>query len=77
VRYESATDVAAIRAFQELTRLEGLIPALEPAHAIAWLIEAGASLSDDSVVVVNLSGRGDKDVQAVAAFLDEHPECRL
>lgn len=77
VLYESATDREAVIAFQELARLEGLIPALEPAHAVAWLLSKGASLGADAVVLLNLSGRGDKDVQAVAAYLDAHPEDRL
>ncbi len=77
VLYTSCTDREAILAFQKLARLEGLIPALEPAHAIGWLFSEKESLSSDSVVLVNLSGRGDKDVQAVASYLADHPEDRL
>jgi tryptophan synthase beta chain len=61
-RYESITDVQALEAFQALARLEGIIPALEPAHAIAWLIE---NPGDSGYDVVCLSGRGDKDLAEV------------
>ncbi|MER3521424.1 MAG: tryptophan synthase subunit beta [Acidimicrobiia bacterium] len=77
VSYQSATDVEAIRAFQELARLEGLIPALEPAHAVAWLLTNGEHLGEEAVVLVNLSGRGDKDVQAVASYLEAYPQYKL
>jgi tryptophan synthase beta chain len=74
-RYESATDAEALRAFRELARLEGIIPALEPAHAIAWLTSAGASSPSApgaptaSYDIVTLSGRGDKDMDEVTAKL--------
>jgi tryptophan synthase beta chain len=66
-RYESATDKEAIRAFRELARLEGIIPALEPAHAIAWMLrdDTGA----DGYDVLTLSGRGDKDMAEVTSKL--------
>jgi tryptophan synthase beta chain len=65
--YETATDEEALRAFRELTRLEGIIPALEPAHAIAWLLrEGGGGAGFD---VLTLSGRGDKDMDEVTAKL--------
>jgi tryptophan synthase beta chain len=60
-RYEAVTDAEVIEAFQLLSRLEGIIPALEPAHAIAWVVRAAAELQG-ATVLVNLSGRGDKDV---------------
>ncbi|TML10627.1 MAG: tryptophan synthase subunit beta [Actinobacteria bacterium] len=60
-RYESVTDAEVIEAFQLLSRTEGIIPALEPAHAIAWISRDRASLAGKTVLV-NLSGRGDKDV---------------
>jgi tryptophan synthase beta chain len=63
VRYESVTDEQALAAFRELARLEGIIPALEPAHAIAWLLEAPAA--EGSITLVTLSGRGDKDLAEV------------
>jgi tryptophan synthase beta chain len=70
VRYEAVTDVAALRAFRELSRLEGIIPALEPAHAIAWVLENPAP-SADAVTLVTLSGRGDKDLAEVIARADD------
>ena len=63
VKYESVTDEEALAAFRELSRLEGIIPALEPAHAIAWVLKA--SPPDDGVTLVTLSGRGDKDLAEV------------
>ncbi len=63
VRYESVTDEAALAAFRELSRLEGIIPALEPAHALAWVLEARAP--DEGPTLVTLSGRGDKDLAEV------------
>jgi tryptophan synthase beta chain len=67
--YESATDAEALGAFRELARLEGIIPALEPAHAIAWLLaDKGAEGGYD---VLTLSGRGDKDMDEVTAKLAE------
>ena len=65
VRYESVTDAQAIAAFHELARLEGIIPAIEPAHALAWLLEAVPASSD--VTLLCLSGRGDKDLAEVLA----------
>ena len=61
-RYESATDDEALAAMQLLTRTEGIIPALESAHALAWIIRVAESLAGKTVLV-NLSGRGDKDVE--------------
>jgi tryptophan synthase beta chain len=66
-RYESATDLEALQAFRELARLEGIIPALEPAHAIAWLLREGGE--GDGYDVLTLSGRGDKDMDEVTAKL--------
>ena len=63
--YASATDAEALDAFQRLARLEGILPALESAHAIAWVLREGPKLGRDTTVVVNLSGRGDKDVAEV------------
>ena len=60
VRYESVTDAEALAAFRELSRLEGIIPALEPAHAIAWLLREPAP--EDGFTLLTLSGRGDKDL---------------
>jgi tryptophan synthase beta chain len=66
VEYVSASDDEAIDAFQLLSRLEGIIPALESAHAIAHVIKLAPSLPRDQIILVNLSGRGDKDVSTVA-----------
>jgi tryptophan synthase beta chain len=71
-RYEAVTDDEALSAFRELARLEGIVPALEPAHAIGWLArEAGRSVPEGTTVLVTLSGRGDKDAAQVAEMLGE------
>ncbi len=69
VRYESATDVEALDAFQALGRLEGIIPALETAHALAWVRRSKGRWAGGDLVLVCLSGRGDKDVAHVADLL--------
>lgn len=66
VRYTYATDEEALSAFELLSRIEGIIPALESAHAIAEVVKLSPGLSCDQIIIVNLSGRGDKDVQHVA-----------
>ena len=63
--YTSATDDEALDAFSQLSRLEGILPALESSHALAWVLREGRTLGKDARVVVNLSGRGDKDVAEV------------
>jgi tryptophan synthase beta chain len=68
VEYDYATDEEALTAFRLLAELEGIIPALETAHAVAWILKNGPKLSPDQLVVINLSGRGDKDVQQAAAL---------
>ena len=68
--YHSVTDSAAVAAFQRLTKLEGIIPALETSHAIAYLETLCPQLTGRPRIVINCSGRGDKDVQTVAKFLD-------
>ena len=65
VEYSSVSDEDALAAFQLLSRLEGIIPALESAHAVAHAIKVAGSMKRDEIVVVNLSGRGDKDVDSV------------
>ncbi|HWG79501.1 MAG TPA: tryptophan synthase subunit beta [Stellaceae bacterium] len=70
VEYVPVTDDAALAAFQLCTRLEGIIPALESAHALAHVSELAPRLSKDNLLVVNLSGRGDKDVNTVAKALE-------
>jgi tryptophan synthase beta chain len=69
VEYVSATDNEALEAFQLLCRLEGIIPALEPAHALAHVAKLAPTLRKDNLLVMNLCGRGDKDVFAVAERL--------
>ncbi len=69
VTYLSATDEEALEAFGLLARLEGIIPALEPAHAIARVTDLAPTLPRDHLMVINLSGRGDKDVPQVAEIL--------
>ena len=65
VRYESITDAEALDAFRLLARLEGIVPALESAHAVAFALRVASSLPREQVIVVNLSGRGDKDLDHV------------
>ena len=67
VDYTFATDDQALKAFVGLSRLEGIIPALESAHAVAAVWELAPTMSKDTLIIVNLSGRGDKDVTQVAA----------
>jgi len=69
VRYEPVTDDEALAAFQKLCRLEGIIPALESAHALAALERIAPALGKDRIIVVSLSGRGDKDIFSVAQAL--------
>jgi len=66
-RYVSVTDAEALAAFGALARLEGIVPALETAHALAWVMGQSGGWAKGRTIVVNLSGRGDKDVAAVAA----------
>jgi tryptophan synthase beta chain len=67
--YVSITDKKAVDAFLELSREEGIIPALEPSHALAFSFQVAATRGRDEIVVVTLSGRGDKDVDIVADYL--------
>ena len=63
--YESATDAECLEAFMALSRLEGIIPALESAHAIAYAMKIAKDMSADETILVNLSGRGDKDIDFI------------
>ena len=65
VEYVSASDAEALAAFHSLCRLEGIIPALESAHAVAHAVKVAGEMNQDEIVVVNLSGRGDKDMETV------------
>jgi tryptophan synthase beta chain len=70
VKYDSISDSEAMNAFQLLSQLEGIIPALESAHAIARAIQIASEMKEDEILVVNLSGRGDKDVNTAREFLE-------
>ena len=74
VKYVGIDDKEALDAFQLLSRLEGIIPAVESSHALAYLEKLMPQTTPDQVVVVTLSGRGDKDVQQVAKVLGEEIE---
>ena len=67
--YVSITDKEAINAFQTCTRLEGIIPALETAHAIAHTMKIAGDLPKNHVMVLNMSGRGDKDIDSVSTYI--------
>jgi tryptophan synthase beta chain len=69
VDYQSATDVEALEAFKLLCKIEGIIPALEPAHAIAAVMRIAPTMAKDKIIIVNLCGRGDKDIFTVADAL--------
>ncbi|PKM58603.1 MAG: tryptophan synthase subunit beta [Firmicutes bacterium HGW-Firmicutes-3] len=69
--YVSITDDEAVKAFLYLSQTEGIIPAIESAHAIAYIMKLAPTLSKDKIIIVNLSGRGDKDVQAMEAYIVE------
>ena len=71
VQYTYATDQEALDGFQKLSELEGIIPALESAHAVAYLVKVGGEIPQGHLVIVCMSGRGDKDVQEVARLLEE------
>ncbi len=71
--YHYSTDAEAMTGVNALCRMEGILPALESAHAIGWLLKNGRQLKKRDVVVVNVSGRGDKDVQQMEAWDREHP----
>jgi tryptophan synthase beta chain len=70
-KYVAQTDMDALRAFHQLSRLEGIMPALEPAHAISYATKLAKTLGKEDSIIVNLSGRGDKDVDTIAR---KHPQ---
>jgi tryptophan synthase beta chain len=72
VHYTYIVDEEAVQAFQFCACLEGILPALESAHAVAEVRKLAPTLRKDQVVIVNMSGRGDKDVQHLAKWLEEH-----
>ncbi|AZV56578.1 tryptophan synthase subunit beta [Clostridium sp. AWRP] len=67
--YESATDKEAVNAFTYLSQVEGIIPALESSHALAYAMKLAPKLSKDKIIIVNLSGRGDKDINTIANIM--------
>jgi tryptophan synthase beta chain len=69
VRYDSVTDMEALEGFKALCRIEGIIPALEPSHAIAAVMREAPKMSKDQIIIANLCGRGDKDIFTVAEAL--------
>jgi tryptophan synthase beta chain len=69
VEYSTATDQECLDAFMTLSRVEGIVPALESSHAVAWAIREAPKMAKDVKIVVNLSGRGDKDSDYVAEKL--------
>jgi len=71
VQYVAVTDKEAVEAFIRLSETEGIIPALEPSHALAFSFKLAAKIGRDQIIVVTLSGRGDKDVEVVAKYLGE------
>ena len=69
--YVAVTDKEALKAFRTLARVEGILPAFESAHAIAWVMKAAAKMKKSEVMVICLSGRGDKDVEVAQSLLEE------
>jgi tryptophan synthase beta chain len=67
-QYDSVTDAEALAAFHDCCRTEGIMPALESSHAIAYAVRLAPTLGKDKIILVNLSGRGDKDMHTVAEF---------
>ena len=66
--YVAITDDEAVNAFEYLSRTEGIIPAIESSHAVAYAMKLAPTMDKDKIIVVNLSGRGDKDVAAIARY---------
>jgi tryptophan synthase beta chain len=67
-QYVPVTDAEAVEAFEYLSKTEGIIPAIESAHAVAYAKKIAPSMKKDQIIVINLSGRGDKDVAAIARY---------
>lgn len=70
-KYVAITDEEAVRAFEYLSRIEGIIPAIESAHAVAYALKLAPKMSQDNIMVINVSGRGDKDCAAIARYRGE------
>jgi tryptophan synthase beta chain len=69
VKYTNVSDAEAVNAFLALSKYEGIIPALEPAHALAYTMKIAKKYSKNASIIVTLSGRGDKDVEVVEQYL--------
>ena len=67
-KYVPITDEEAVNAFEYLSRTEGIIPAVESAHAVAYAMKLAPTMSKDKIIVINISGRGDKVVAAIAIY---------
>ena len=74
--YEVANDDEAVAAFDTLCRFEGIIPALESSHALAYAIREAPKHGNDHIIVVNLSGRGDKDMDNIKQYKENHGQNR-
>jgi len=72
--YRPVTDAAAMEALRLLTRTEGIIPAIESSHALAGTLELGRELGSGATILVNLSGRGDKDMETAAKYFELYDE---
>ena len=70
-RYVAVTDDEAVDAFEYLSKIEGVIPAIESAHAVAYAMKLAPQMDKDQIMVINISGRGDKDVAAIARYRGE------
>ena len=69
--YVAVTDDEAVEAFEYLSKIEGVIPAIESAHAVAYAMKLAPQMDKDQIMVINISGRGDKDVAAIARYRGE------
>ena len=68
MEYVAVNDAEAVAAFHDLTRTEGIMPALESSHALAYASVCAADMGKDAMIIINLSGRGDKDIQTIATM---------
>ena len=66
IKYFSATDKEALKAFQMCSRLEGIIPALEPSHALAFILKNSKKFKKNDIIIMNMCGRGDKDIFSIS-----------
>ena len=71
-KYVPVTDEEAVNAFEYLSKTEGIIPAIESSHAVAYAMKLAPKMRKDQIMVINLSGRGDKDVAAIARYRGEN-----